>query len=230
MSSADTPSQLTLELPHLAAAGLDNFYISASNASAVALVESWPHWPAAGAVLCGPEGSGKTHLAEAWRARAAGGVKTSERLGEAAIAAFDAAVALVVEDIDHGIGDERILFHILNLAREKNTSVLLTSAKAPGDLSVALPDLRSRLRALPVAHIEPPDEALLRAVLVKLFADRQLTVEPHVIAHLALHSERSLAMANRVVAAADQLALARQRRVTRAIAAEALDTVMRSKD
>ena len=114
------------------------------------------------------------------------------------------------------------------MAREKKKFVLLTSAKVPGDLDVALPDLRSRLRALPLALIAPPDEALIKAVLVKLFTDRQLAVEPHVIAHIALHMERSMAMANRVVAAADQLALARGRGVTRAIAAEALEHVTRT--
>ncbi len=93
---------------------------------------------------------------------------------------------------------------------------------APGDLDVKLPDLRSRLRALPLVLIEAPDDTLLRAVLVKLFSDRQLAVEPHVIQHLALHMERSFEAAQRLVEACDQLALSRQRRVTRVIAAEAL--------
>ncbi len=220
-----SPSQLTLELPHLTEAGLENFYISASNASAVALVESWPNWPVSAAVICGPDGSGKSHLAEAWRARAHATAVQGPAVSEAAIAAFDLSPALLVEDIDHGIGDDRVLFHILNLAREKKKFVLITAAIAPGDLDIVLPDLRSRLRALPLALIAPPDEALINAVLVKLFADRQLPVEPHVIAHIALHMERSMAMANRVVAAADRLALARQRRITRAIATEALASI-----
>jgi chromosomal replication initiation ATPase DnaA len=118
-----------------------------------------------------------------------------------------------------------VLFHVLNLAREKGASVLITTETPPGDLAIELPDLRSRLRGLPLVMIEAPDEALLKAVLVKLFADRQLPVEPHVIAHLALHMDRSMDAANRVVEAADRLALARQRRVTRALAAEALEWV-----
>jgi chromosomal replication initiation ATPase DnaA len=222
-----TPSQLILELPHLTAVGLENFYISASNSAAVALIESWPNWTTQGAILAGPEGSGKTHLAAAWRARAGAGLIAASLISEATITAFDAAPGLLVEDIDHGIADDRLLFHILNMAGEKKKFVLLTSNKAPGDLDIVLPDLRSRLRALPLAVIAAPDEALIRAVLIKLFADRQLAVEPHVIAYICLHMERSMAMASRVVATADRLALARQRGVTRTIAAEALDEMLR---
>jgi chromosomal replication initiation ATPase DnaA len=118
-----------------------------------------------------------------------------------------------------------VLFHLLNLTREKGYSILITSRAAPGDVDITLPDLRSRLRALPLAMIEAPDEALLRAVLVKLFADRQLDVEPHVIGYLALHIDRSMQAANEVVAEADRLALAKQRRVSRTVATEALQTV-----
>jgi chromosomal replication initiation ATPase DnaA len=105
--------------------------------------------------------------------------------------------------------------------------MLLTSRKAPGEISIGLPDLRSRLRALPIVRIEAPDEGLLKAVLVKLFADRQLQVEPHVVAFLALHMERSMEAASRVVAATDHLSLAMRRKVTRAVAAEALASLGR---
>ena len=119
--------------------------------------------------------------------------------------------------------DEAALFHLLNLVREQRLQILMTTNIAPGDLSVSLPDLMSRLKALPVASIEAPDDALLRAVLVKLFADRQLSVEPHVIDYVLVRMERSLAAAERLVAEADRQALVLQRRVTRAVAAAALD-------
>ena len=110
----------------------------------------------------------------------------------------------------------------MNRARESKLSVLLTSRSAPGDLAVRIPDLRSRLRALPVVELHSPDEALLKAVLVKLFCDRQLDVEPAVIEYLSLRMERSMEAASRVVAAVDRLALAMHRKVTRPLAAEAL--------
>ncbi len=148
--------------------------------------------------------------------------------------AFTAALpdrgAVVVEDLDRGIGEEQALFHLLNRARESKLSVLMTSRVAPGDLSVRIPDLRSRLRALPVAALNPPDEPLLKAVLVKLFCDRQLNVEPAVIDYLSLRMERSMRAAALIVAAVDRLALATHRKATRPLAAEALAALGEAKE
>jgi chromosomal replication initiation ATPase DnaA len=219
---AAAPEQLVFDLPHLASFGLEDFLISRSNAAAAAVVEGWPEWPNAAVAILGPPGSGKSHLAQAWQARSGAGAVQAAGIDESVIARFEETSALVVEDIDRGISDERVLFHILNLAREKRGSVLVTTTRAPGELDIALADLRSRLRALPLAVIEPPDEALLQAVLVKLFADRQIAVEPQVISYMTLHLDRSLEAARRAVAAADTLSLARQRKITRALAAQAL--------
>lgn len=219
---AAAPEQLVLDLPHRAALGLEDFLVSRSNAAAVDLVDRWPDWPHWAALVVGPEGAGKSHLAQVWRLKSGAETVIAAALSEAEVGRFASARALLVEDLDRGIADDRILFHLLNLAREHRLSILLTSRSAPGDLAIALPDLASRLKAVPVATIAVPDEALLKSVLVKLFADRQLAVEPHVIGHLALHMERSMRAALGIVAEADRLALARQRRVTRAIAAEAL--------
>ena len=132
--------------------------------------------------------------------------------------------ALVIENVTAG-GDEQALFHLLNLVREARITILLTASKSPGDLGIALPDLNSRLKALPLASILPPDDALLRAVLVKLFADRQLSVEPAVIDYVLLRMERSLAAARAVVAEIDRLALSLQRSVTRQVANAALKSL-----
>ena len=146
----------------------------------------------------------------------------AEGLDESAVTILQRDKTMVIEDIDRGIGNERALFHLLNLTREHGMHLLLTSSRAPGDLEIALPDLRSRLRALPVVRIEKPDAGLLRAVLVKLFNDRQLTVEPHVIGHVALHMEQSMAAAVQLVDEIDRRALAAHRKVTRTLAAEVL--------
>lgn len=221
-ASRGSPAQLALELPQRPAQGAEDFLVSRANAAAVDLIDAWPAWEAPALLVVGPAGAGKSHLASVWRLKSAAASLPGAMLGEASISVFEAAHALVVEDIDRGIGDERVLFHLLNLARERGYALLITSRFPPGDLEIALPDLRSRLRALPLAVIEPPDEALLRAVLVKLFADRQLAVEPRLVAYIALHMERSMEAAGRVVAAVDRLSLAAHRKVTRSIAAAAL--------
>jgi chromosomal replication initiation ATPase DnaA len=216
------PEQLVFDLPHRAAEGAEDFLVSASNEAAVAAIDAWPAWLQRAFAVVGPAGSGKSHLVSVWRKRAGGACLQAAELSEASVERAASDRALAIEDVDRGVGDERILFHLLNLARETRLHLLLTARSAPGEMEIGLDDLRSRLRALPLVRIEPPDEALLRALLVKLFADRQLTVEPHVVAYLALHMERSADAARRIVAEMDRLALKMHRRPTRALAAEAL--------
>lgn len=222
--SGVAPRQLVFDLPVIQAKEAGDFLISGSNRAAFELIESWPDWAQPSALLAGPAASGKSHLASVWQAKSGAPSVAASGICDDTVALFlrEEMRALVVEDIDRGIGDERVLFHLLNHAREAGRSVLLTSAAAPGDLDIALPDLRSRLRALPVIVIAEPDDALLGAVLVKLFGDRQLSVEPGIISYLIRHMNRSMEEARSVVAAIDTLALARQRKVTRATAAEAL--------
>jgi chromosomal replication initiation ATPase DnaA len=212
--------QLVFDLPQLAALEAEDFLVSACNQAAADMIDRWPDWPLSSVVFVAPARAGKTHLANVWRLKSG-----AERLEAGSLREEDAANArgaLLVEDLHAGIGNERVLFHLLNLVREHKLTMLLTSRVPPGELDVRLPDLRSRLRALPLLTIAEPDEVLLKAVLIKHFADRQLAVEPHVISHLALHMERSMEAAAEVVADIDRLAMASHRKVTRALAAEAL--------
>lgn len=230
LSAKAQPEQLVFDLPHREAQGAQDFLVSGSNAAAVALVDGWPGWPHPAALVVGPAGVGKSHLANVWRSRSAAGLVAAKSLDETAVPLFEERRVLIVEDVDRGIGSEQVLFHLMNLAREKAGSLLLTSRVAPGEISITLPDLRSRLRAMAPVAIEPPDEGLLRSVLVKLFSDLQLAVEPHVVSYLALHMDRSMDVAVRVVTACDRLSLAMQRKVTRAVAAAALAAVAPESD
>lgn len=221
--------QLVFEMPHRPALGVEDFLVSDSNAEAVALVDRWPDWPVGAAVIAGPAGSGKSHLANVWRAKTGAHIFEASDITSQRVPELAELGRLVIENTKAG-GDEQALFHLLNLVREQRLSILFTAGAAPGDLHIALPDLRSRLKALPLAVILPPDDALLRAVLVKLFADRQLSVEPPVIDYVMLRMERSMGAARAVVAEIDRLALVLQRSVTRSIAASALESLGFSKD
>jgi chromosomal replication initiation ATPase DnaA len=214
------PDQLLLDLPHRPALGAEDYLVSASNRAAADMIDRWPDWPHAVVMVVAPPGSGKTHLGNVWRLKSGAARLTAGTLEEADIA--KASRALLVEDLHAGIGEERVLFHLLNLVRERKLSMLLTSRIPPGGITVRLPDLRSRLRAVPLVTIAPHDATLLRTVLVKHFADRQLVVEPHVINHIALHMEQSMEAAATIVAEIDRAAMATHRKVTRALAAEVL--------
>jgi chromosomal replication initiation ATPase DnaA len=216
------PRQLALALPHAESFGRDDFLEGPANAAGLGLIESWPDWPNRVMLLAGPEGSGKSHLAAIW-AEAAGARSTSAHaLIPAAIPGELATGALVVEDLKASEFDERALFHLLNLAREDGAYVLITTRQLPSAMPVELRDLRSRLRAIPVVSLLPPDDQLFRALIVKFCADRQLTVDENVVGFVANRIERSFAAARQAVALLDSEALRLGRPVTRALAAELL--------
>lgn len=214
------PTQLALALDHAESLAREDFLSGPSNSAALELIERWPDWPSRIMLLRGPEGSGKSHLAAIW-ARAAGARTISPRaLDGAEVPIALATGALVVDSLVPGGFDEAALFHLLNLAREERAYLLLTARSAPATWRIELPDLASRLRAIPIVALEAPDDALLRAVIVKLFADRQLVVDESLVAYLANRIERSFAGVRAAVAMLDREALRRQRPVTRALAGD----------
>jgi chromosomal replication initiation ATPase DnaA len=214
--------QLSFDLPHRAALGAEDFLVSDCNLAAVRLIDAWPDWQRHVHLLIGPAASGKTHLARVWQARSNARAVQPDELDMAAIEAMGEGTALIVEDIDRSGYDENALFHLLNFAREKPLFVLISARDAPSRYHWTLPDLLSRLNVLPLVQIGAPDDALLKTVMLKQFADRQLDVEPKVLNYLALHIDRSLAAAALAVEAVDRAALASGRKISRQLVAEAL--------
>ncbi|WP_112664253.1 hypothetical protein [Microvirga flavescens] len=218
----EAPKQLALDLPVETRFEREDFLVSPSNELAYGLIERWPDWPDNILILKGPRGSGKSHLAAIWATGAhAWSVDAFEVTGDK-VPHLVSNGALAIEDADRAELDEAALFHLLNLARERKAFILITCETSPDGWGLKTPDLLSRLRLAPTAVLDPPDDALLKAVLVKLFVDRQLVVDTTVVDYIALRIERSLSKAAEFVAALDKEALSRGRRVSRAIAAEIL--------
>jgi chromosomal replication initiation ATPase DnaA len=214
--------QLPLDLPHRPNYADEDFLAAPSNAKALALLRLWPEWPHRLLLLTGPQGSGKSHLGAIWARRAGATILPAQKLDLAALPDLAGAPALLVEDADEPPLRETELFHLINLAMEQGTFLLLTARKAPDAWGLRTKDLLSRLRRAPMVALEQPDEGFLRAILVKLFHDRQIKVEANLIDFLVPRLERSFAAAQAIVAALDAEGLARGRPVTRALAAELL--------
>ena len=215
-----SPRQLLLALNHIESFAREDFLAGPSNAAALTLVERWPDWPDRIMALIGPEGSGKSHLASVWAETAGARVLAAKLLPTIDLPAAFATGALVVEDLEPAGLDERALFHLLNLAREEGAYVLLTARSPVSGFPVTIRDLASRLRVLPSVALAPPDDALLRSLMVKLAADRQLAVDEALVTYLTNRIERSFAGARAAVALLDQEAMRQHRPVTRALAAE----------
>ncbi len=216
------PRQLPLDLPVETRFGEEDFLVGGSNAEAYAMLDAWPDWPARLLTLVGPPASGKSHLAAIWAGRSGARRVAASELAAADVPALIEGGAAVVEDIDDPALDEAALFHLINLAQEREATLLLTSARAPSVLDLGTADLASRLRRAPVVSIAAPDDPLIRALLVKLFVDRQLIVDTALVEYLATRLERSFAAARAAVERLDREALARRRRLTRQAAAEIL--------
>lgn len=222
MAARLQPRQLAFALPHAESLTRDNFLEGPANAAGLALVDSWPEWPNNIMLLVGPEGSGKSHLAAIWAEQAGARSTTTQALTAAAVPGALATGALVVEDLRSSDLDERALFHLMNLAREDEAFVLVTAREPPSAFEIELPDLRSRLRAVPTVSLLAPDDQLFRALIVKFCADRQLDVDETVVSYLATRIERSYAAVRQAVELLDAEALRLGRPVTRALAAELL--------
>jgi chromosomal replication initiation ATPase DnaA len=214
--------QMPLDLGHRAAVGREDFLVAPGNQDAVAWLDLWPNWPAPGLVIYGPEACGKTHLAEVWRARSQARIVTPGDIADRdAPTIVGEARALVIERSDRGV-DERAMFHLYNYVAADRGWLLLTAEKPVAQWSLQLADLRSRLAALPAVAMLPPDDALIEAVMIKQFSDRQLRVGPDVIAYLVPRVERSLAAVRDVVTSLDRAALAERRAVTVPLARQIL--------
>lgn len=214
------PLQLALALDHAESFAREDFLVGPSNAAALDLIERWPDWPDRIMVLVGPQGSGKSHLAAIWAAAAGARTAAARSLDSTTMPAAFATGALVVEDLADRRFDERALFHLINHAREERAFVLITARSAPASWTVGVADLASRLRVLPVIELAAPDDALLRAIIVKLFADRQVGVDESLIAYLAARIERTFAGVQKAVDMLDREALRQKRPVSRALAVD----------
>lgn len=225
-----TPRQTALDFTYRPDLAAEEFLVADCNRNAWTAIDNWERWPQRRLALTGPPESGKTHLASIWARRSGAARLHAAELTEGRMHRLLEAPAVVVENIDRiaGLPDpvrrqiETTLFHLVNMTAADGKPLLVTGRPAPGHWGIAMPDLASRVAAMPHVAIAPPDDAILSLVLQKLFRDRNQVVGQDVIDFVLLRMERSFAAARELVAALDRKALAERRRITRPLAAELL--------
>jgi DnaA regulatory inactivator Hda len=221
--------QYPLPLPYREAMEADDFLVAPSNQEAVAWIDRWPDWPSHCLVIYGPSGAGKTHLAHVWRTKSRGKIIAAAHLATADPGAIVMANrTIVIDDAETTAGNparEEGLFHLYNILRENGGHLLLTASKAPAQWSIRLADLRSRLSAAPAILLAPPDDALIAALLIKQFRDRQIDIAGEVIDFLLPRMERTPGAIREMVAALDRASLALGRKITVALARQVMETI-----
>ncbi|MDP7149574.1 MAG: DnaA/Hda family protein [Paracoccaceae bacterium] len=217
-------TQLPLNLPTRTALGRDAFFVSPSNAVALASIDNWRNWPNGKMILCGPKGAGKTHLAQVWAAESGARVIAAERIADSDISDL-ALTPLAIEDADRiagQAGDEEALFHLHNMILAEGHALLITAQSPPRGWNIGLPDLKSRMEGTSLTSLDQPDDTLLAAMLTKQFADRQLKPSPEAVTFLLRNMERSAAEVERIVSRMDRRALSQGRKISRQLAVETL--------
>lgn len=222
MTGNSPARQLALTLPHHAAMTRADFLVGDANEAAIHWIDRFPDWPNRVVLLIGPAGSGKTHLGQIWKGVAGASEVAAARLRNADVDRLAGSGAVLIEDLHAPGVDPAALFHLLNRIREREAFALITSREPLNDLAFGLADLESRLRAALPVELLAPDDSLLTRVMMKLFADRQLNVDPAVLDFIRRRMERSLGAANRIVAELDHQALAAGKPVSRQLAATVL--------
>ncbi len=218
MHILNSAQQIPFDLGSRHAFGRSDFHIGSSNRDAVGWIDRWSDWPAPVLILQGPAASGKSHLAAVWQEKAGAAIIKPETLVEhSAEEIFGYGKALVLDGLDPWLGDkkaETTLFHLYNMLKEEQKTMMITMRMSPKSADFIIPDLASRFRAAPTVTIHAPDDMLLGSVLIKLFSDRQLSVSNDVISYLLPRMERSFLAAHNIVEKADHLALSEKRAIS----------------
>jgi chromosomal replication initiation ATPase DnaA len=209
-----TNRQLAFDLGHRPAFGRDDFLVAPGNQEAVAQIDTWPNWPTHALAIFGPAGCGKSHLAHVFALRSNAKVIVPSDVTTSAVENLISTQSpLIIEDGD-AVSDERALLHVFNAVKERGGHILFTSREPPSRWAVKLPDLKSRLSSVQAVRIEMPDDAMIEAVIVKLFADRQIEISPDVVKYMVRNMDRTFAAARRIVDLADRESLTGKRPVT----------------
>jgi len=225
--------QLTIEFDHRPSFGKEDFIVAKCNVEAVSMIDNWFNWPSFALCLYGPEGSGKTHLANVFASHVSLAanhpykipfIKAKDIDMSMPHKLFEQHYCLIVEDLEE-LTDFEAAFHLYNLYKNEGGNILFTSKVAPARLNIPLADLRSRLNTVPAIEIQEPDDELLSALIIKLFSDRQLSISLELMNFILSNMERSFSYAKRLVSEIDTVSLAKKRAISIPVVKEAMENL-----
>jgi len=205
--------QLILNLRSLPSMGRNDYFVSEVNKEAVSWLDSWPNWTTFGFIVCGPLGSGKSHLAQVLKTLSHGDIIEAKDISSKNIDQLSEKKCLIIENLE-SLTSETLLFHIYNMLLENKNNLMLTSKFNMSQINFELPDLKSRLLSMPQVNIDFPDDRLLKNLLIKQFLDKGILVEMDVIDYLIKRIDRSFEAISKLVAKIDFKSLEKAKKIT----------------
>ena len=212
--------QLYFDMPDKTALGIEDYIITESNSFAFDLISRMIKGEINQGVISGPSFSGKTHLSKILIKNIGGNESLYiDRDYKKIIEKVGSSNLIVIENIDKVLEDksEEDLFHIINFTKENDKKLLMTSCKSISNIEFKLEDLKSRLNATLEAKIMQPDDELMKLVLIKIFNDKQLLINPNVIDFLRSRLERSYKSINDFIEKIDKFSLEKGKKITIAL-------------
>ena len=205
--------QLILNLRSLPSMGRNDYFVSEVNKEAVSWLDSWPNWTTFGFIVCGPLGSGKSHLAQVLKTLSHGDIIEAKDISNKNIDQLSEKKCLIIENLE-SLTSETLLFHLYNMLLENKNNLMLTSKLNTSQINFELPDLKSRLLSMPQVSIGLPDDRLLKNLLIKQFLDKGILVEMDVIDYLIKRIDRSFEAISKLVAKIDFKSLEKAKKIT----------------
>ena len=212
--------QLYFDMPDKTALGIEDYIITESNSFAFDLISRMIKGEINQGVISGPSFSGKTHLSKILIKNIGSNESLYiDRDYKKIIEKVGSSNLIVIENIDKVLEDksEEDLFHIINFTKENDKKLLMTSCKSISNIEFKLEDLKSRLNAILEAKIMQPDDELMKLVLIKIFNDKQLLINPNVINFLKSRLERSYKSINDFIKKIDKFSLEKGKKITIAL-------------
>jgi len=205
--------QLILDLRSIPSMGRNDYFVSDVNKEAVTWLDAWPNWTTFGFIVCGPLGSGKSHLAQVLKTLSHGDIIEAKDISDQNIDQLSQKKCLIIENIEL-LTSEALLFHLYNMLLENKNNLMLTSNLTIPQISFELPDLKSRLLSMTQVNIGFPDDRLLKNLLIKQFLDKGILVEMDVIDYLIKRIDRSFEAILKLVSKIDFQSLEKAKKIT----------------
>ena len=187
-----------------------DYYVSESNYFAFNLIDKWPKWEKRILNISGEKYSGKTHLANIFKSKSSALFLTENDINNDVFKKIKLYESIIIDGFSNKI-DENLTYSIFNLVDQDSKYLLINSEIPLGEINFKLPDLVSRSRNLLHSKINPPDDELIFAIILKNFSDRQIKLEKKLIEFIINRIDRSYGKISEFIYKVDELSLKKKK-------------------